>query len=292
MMISLQFNTLTILCSLLLFAILLLICLGLYLYVYRKHRRITIITHQPRENRFVYPLTPISTHSTIAEELPSNYRTFDIARRTRQNLSSDSSFESSISKSKIEKISSPNSDSDELETEISNPSFEYSLAELFRLELVYKLYYSPEDHQLFFEILRLTPMQNLIEQCFSSLVCQIRLFLNDEKDKTKKLISKVNPINESFPFDIEPNNLKKSYLKLQIFADHTSDKHFEIGQTILVINQHPKLKNPTEQYTKSIPIYEDRIEMIIRQQVHRANPSYFIDFWISSRQRRRMKHEH
>lgn len=276
MMISLQFNTLTLLCSLLLFILLLLIFLGLYLYVHRKHRRITIITHQPTENRFVYPLTPISTRPTVSEELPSNYKTFNLARH---HLSSDSSCSSATNrhsypfgsiKSKIEKITSPNSDSDEPDTEICNPSLEYSLVELFRFELIYKLYYSAEDHQLILEIVRLTPMQNLIEQCFSSFVCQVRLFLNDEKDKTKKSISKPNPINESFPFDIEPINLKKSYLKLQIFADHTSDKHFEIGQTILVINQHPKLKNPTENYTKSIQIYEDRIDMIIRQQVCRS----------------------
>ena len=150
--------------------------------------------------------------------------------------------------------------------EMSNPAFEYSLVELFRLELVYKLSYSIDNQRLNFEILRLTPMQALIEQCFSSLACQIRLFINN--DKNSKYLSKKNPVNEQFQFDLNEIQLEKSYLKLQIFGHcHQRDKRFEIGQTVLVIRQNHQLSNPMEQYTKQIQIYEDRIDMIIREQV-------------------------
>ena len=59
-------------------------------------------------------------------------------------------------------------------------------------------------------------------------------------------------------------NLDKSYLKLHVLGHYHNDKRFEIGQTVLVIQQ---LNNHMEQYTKLIQIYEDRIDMIIREQV-------------------------
>ena len=320
-MITFQFNTLTLLTSLTLLTILLLTILGLYLLVHRKRRRsspVTIVANPPSasipssNNRSSYPLNQLPTnHQTFTqltlEELPANYKTFDLARRTRHDLSSDSSCSSTTHrhsqsypfgtiKSKIEKIaafSMAHSDDDDVETEPSSPAFEYSLVELFRFELTYRLYYSAEDQQLFFEILRLTPLQNLIEQCFSSFVCKIRLFLNDDKEKAKKSFSKTNPINESFPFDIEPSHLKKAYLKLQILAEHAQDKRLELGQTILVINQYSQLSNPTEQYKKSIQIYEDRIDMIIRQQVDKWKSFFFSKNSFSRfRLKRRMKHEH
>jgi len=136
--------------------------------------------------------------------------------------------------------------------------------ELFRIELIYKLYYLIDDNKLIFEIIRLTPIQTLIEQCFSSFICQINLFINNEKYKNKKYFSKKNPINELFKFDLNQFNLEKSYLKLHILGDYQNEKCLELGQTVLVIN-HSMIQS--QQYTKIIQIYEDRIDMIIQQQV-------------------------
>jgi hypothetical protein len=214
-------------------------------------------------DRFVYPLTTLQT----INEISTNYKTFDLSKQTRHHLSSDSSYENSIQHhSSLNKIQS-NSDEENIDTEITNSSFEYSLIELFRLELIYKLYYSIDNNRLNFEIIHLIPMQILIEQCFSSLICKIRLFINNDKDKTTKYLSNKNPINELFQFDLNEINLEKSYLKLHILGYDYNDKHFEIGQTVIVIHQNHKLNNSIEQYKKLIQIYEDRIDMIIRQQV-------------------------
>ena len=273
-------------------------------------------------NPFIFPLknndtienntelSPRITRETLTHfplnEIPSNYKTFDFAKRNRECLSSDSSHTSSSHrrsqpqsfsfgtiKSKFQQvhsISTPissfsqsdgnlnseqiSSESEDFDNEFyppTTPSFEYTLTELFRIELVYKLYYSFDDNQLLFQIIRLTPMQSLIEQCFSSFICKIRLFTNNDKRKAKKYFSKKDPINELFKFDLDHLNLDKSYLKLHILGHQKNDKRLELGQTVLVINQytHPMTKSgyvPSfEQYTKSIQIYEDRIDMIIRQ---------------------------
>ncbi len=271
---------------------------GVYFYVNRLKRKRRVVdankclmyssTTSIPSDRFVYPLTSLSNPQTLNEfplkEIPANYKTFDLSKRARHNLSSDSSYGSSThhhSQSQsypfgtIQSKVPPNSelitsDSEDIDTEISNPSFEYSLVELFRLELIYKLYYSIDHNRLIFEIIRLTPMQTLIEQCFSSLICKIRLFINNDKDKTTKYLSKKNPMNELFQFDLNEINLEKSYLKLHILGHHHNDKRVELGQTVLVIHQYHQLNNPIEQYTKLIQIYEDRIDMIIRQQVSRS----------------------
>jgi hypothetical protein len=260
-------------------------------------------------DRSIFPLTRLSNTNTIQtnpesssqiihesfpqsfiNEIPPNYKTFDLSKRSREYFSSDSSYTSSTNhhsqaqsysfgtiKSKFQQIHSPTSPNSELLSSDSDtesfppitPSFEYSLMELFRIELIYKLYYSIDDHQLIFELIRLTPMQILIEQCFPSLICKIRLFINNDKNKTKKYFSKTNPINELFQFNLDQVNLEKSYLKLYFLGHHQTDKHFELGQTVLVINQYHDLMIKSEQYTKLIQIYEDRIDMIIRQQVIR-----------------------
>ncbi|CAF3854678.1 unnamed protein product [Rotaria sp. Silwood1] len=258
------------------------------------------------------------TQYSINEILP-NYKTFDLTKRGRRRSSSDSSIESStfrhsqppsfsfgIIKSKFQQVHStsspissyPNeninseeisivsSDSDDIDTGTLAPeisTFEYSLVELFRIELVYKLYYLMNDNQLVFQIVRLTPMQSLIEQCFSSFMCKIRLFIYNDKHKNKKYSSRKNPINELFKFNLEEFDLDKSYLKLHILGYDKNDKRFELGQTVLVINQYNHLMIKSEnhnynedsitskQYTKSIQIYEDRIDMIIRQQTKIEN---------------------
>jgi hypothetical protein len=237
--------------------------------------------------------SPKIIHETFSlNEIPSNYKTFDLGKRSRQYLSSDSSYESStnhqsypfsIIKSKSQQIHSTSSDSDDIDIELSNPitsSFEYSLIELFRIELIYKLYYLIDDNQLIFEIIRITPIQLLIEQYFSSFICKIRLFINNDKYKTKKYFSKKNPINELFKFDLEKFNLEKSYLKLHLLGYHQDNKCLELGQTVLVINQYNHLMIKSEQYTKFIQIYEDRIDMIIRQQVRLEFIFFFFELFI------------
>ena len=312
----------------------------IYLYVHRSYDRRRaeaaiaekgLIYSSPASmtsNRFVFPLLKLSNADSIGtntesttkiiretfpqlsmNELPTNYNTFDLAKRYRQQASSDSSYASSINrhskpqsfsfgtiKSKFQQVHSPsvsnssypyeNINSEQMSTVSSDsddrynesfastvPSFEYSLTELFRIELVYKLYYSTDDNQLLFQIVRLIPMQILIEQCFSSLICKIRLFTNNDKRKTKKYFSKKDPINELFKFDLDQFNFEKSYLKLHILGQHNNDKYVKLGQTVLVINQYNHCMiesghlSSSEQYVKSIQIYEDRIDMIIRQQV-------------------------
>ena len=266
------------------------VCVYLYVHRLRKRRQIdNLIYPSPTPiitNRFVYPLTKVSNPQVVNEfplkEIPSNYKTFDLTKRSRHQLSSDSSYGSSIQQHSPPKNSEfVTSDSDDIDTETSSPSFEYSLIELFRLELVYKLYYSIEHNRLNFEIIRLTPMQTLIEQCFSSLICKIRLFINNDKTKAAKYLSRKNPMNELFQFDLNEIHLNKSYLKLHILGHYHHDKRLEIGQTVLVTQQLNN--NPMEQYTKLIQIYEDRIDMIIREQVFkRISRSFLFLFYFIS----------
>ncbi|CAF3222741.1 unnamed protein product [Rotaria sp. Silwood2] len=340
-MISLHPYNFAVIVSIILFVTL--ICI--YLYVHRLHnkkKRETAITERHllysspasiTPNHCIFPLsklpntdkietntesTPKITRDTLTQysinEITPNYKTFDLTKRGRRRLSSDSSNGSSalhhpqsqsfpfgIIKSKfqqvhstsspilshsnrnrnLEEISILSSDSDDIDNETLAPeisSFEYSLVELFRIELVYKLYYLMNDHELVFQIVRLTPMQSLIEQCFPSLMCKIRLFTYNDKYKNKKYSSKKDPINELFKFDLEEFDVEKSYLKLHILGYGKNDKRVELGQVVLVINQYNHLMIRSEnhnydedliiskQYTKSIQIYEDRIDMIIREQ--------------------------
>jgi hypothetical protein len=183
-----------------------------------------------------------------------------------------------------EPISIPNiSDSDEDDTESLatplTPSFEYSLTELFRIELLYKLYYSTDDNQLLFQLIQLTSNQPLIERCFPTLICKIRLYTTNAKAKNKKYFSKKNPINEIFKFDLDQFVLEQSYLKIHVLGQHKNDKRLELGHIILVLNHYEHLMmrighyydgglTASEQHTKFIPIYEDRIDMITQQQVN------------------------
>ncbi len=175
------------------------------------------------------------------------------------------------------------SDSDEEDdTESSatskTPSVEYSLAELFRIELIYKLYYSLDDNQLLFQLISLNSIQPLIERCFPSLICKIRLYTSNNKYKNKKYFSKKNPINEIFKFDLDQYTLEQSYFKIHVFGQHKNDKRLDLGHITLVLNRYENLMirvehhrdgglAASEQHIKSIPIYEDRIDMITQQQV-------------------------
>ncbi|CAF0729308.1 unnamed protein product [Adineta steineri] len=253
--------------------------------------------------------------SSQLSETPSNYKTFNITKRYQRHLSSDSSYTSSNQrrsypsfafetiKSKIQQVqqrSTPSpiltrslepinselvsvansSDSDEQDDNESlpTPTFEYSLTELFRIELIYKLHYSIDDNQLSFQLIRLVAIQPLIERCFPSLICKIRLYTNNDKRKNKKYFSKKDPINEIFKFDINQYDLEQSYLKIHVLGHHKNDKRIELGHTSLILNQYDSLMIRTghhydggltasEQHIKSIQIDEDRIDMITQQQV-------------------------
>jgi len=168
-------------------------------------------------------------------------------------------------------------DKESLTTPIT-PSFEYSLTDLFRIELIYKLYYSIDDNQLLFQIIRLTSIQPLIENCFPILICKIRLFTNNDKQKPKKYFSKKNPVNEIFKFHLDQYTLEQSYLKIHVLGQHKHDKRLDLGHIVVVLNQYENLMirigdhhdgglKASEQHTKLIPLYEDRIDMITQQQV-------------------------
>ena len=171
-MIYLQTDTLILVSSIsIVITIFVVVCVYLYVQRLKRNRQIAnanryLIYPSPAPittNRFVYPLTKPETFNEFPlKEIPSNYKTFDLTKRSRHHLSSDSSYGSSTQHHSSSKNQS-NSDSDDIDNETSSPSFEYSLIELFRLELVYKLYYSIDDNRLNFEIIRLTPMQKLIE---------------------------------------------------------------------------------------------------------------------------------
>ncbi|CAF2709518.1 unnamed protein product [Rotaria sp. Silwood2] len=286
-------------------------------------------------DRFVFPLPKLENTETSSKiicetlpqcsigEIPSNYKTFDFAKRYQRHLSSDSSYTSSTNrrsypppsfsfdtvKSKIQQVhcrSTPSpilcrpleaitseqtsrellSDSDEQDNESlttpATPSFEYSLLELFRIDIIYKLHYSIDDSQLLFQLIRLASTQSLIERCFPSLLCKIRLFTNNDKRKNKKYFSKKDPINEIFKFDLDQYTLEQSYLKIHVLGHHKNDKRVELGHTVFVLNQYDNLMiraghhhdgglAASEQHTKSIPINEDRIDMITQQQISSEN---------------------
>ncbi|CAF0982314.1 unnamed protein product [Rotaria sordida] len=323
------------------------------LYINRKHKKqsnvalakkrllyssspsITPQISKKTTGRFVFPSSksenPEQSPKIIREtlpqcfinDIPSNYKTFDLAKRYQRHLSSDSSYTSSTNrrsnppptfsfdtvKSKIQEvyhhsISSPGlsrplhtitseqtsseflSDSDEQDNEsiitTVTPSFEYSLLELFRIDIIYKLHYSIDDSQLLFQLIRLISTQPLIERCFPSLICKIRLYTNKDKRKNKKYFSKKDPINEIFKFDLDQFTLEQSYLKINVLGQHKNDKRLELGHIILVLNQYDNLMiraghhhdgglAASEQHTKSIPISEDRIDMITQQQVTSEN---------------------
>ncbi|CAF0797164.1 unnamed protein product [Adineta ricciae] len=305
---SLHPYTLALIITVTLLALVFVIFIVIYLYIHRSRRQddtevilteMNVVNSSP--NRFSYPLTTVShanhetfpTQSTL-NELPSNYRTFDFTKRSRLHESSDSSYSGSTYRStplqsfsfgtikskfqesnNSERVSTmPSSDCDDIDTQSFAPvppTIEYSLIEIFRIELVYKLSYSSDNNELLLQIIRITPMHPLIEHCFPSFSCQIRLFNNDDKHKTKKYLSKQDPINEIFHFDMNEFNLGNSYLKLNVFGQQKMEKRVELGQTVLVMSHHNHLMNrsshlASEQHTKFIQIYEDRIDMIIRQQ--------------------------
>ena len=222
-----------------LLALIFAIFIVIYLYIHRSRRQddtevilteMNVVNSSP--NRFSYPLTTVShaNHETLPtqltlNELPSNYRTFDFTKRARLHESSDSSYSGSTYRSaplqsfsfgtikskfqesnNSERVSTvPSSDCDDIDTQSFAPvppTIEYSLLEIFRIELVYKLSYSPDNNELLLQIIRITPMHPLIEHCFPSFSCQIRLFNNDDKHKTKKYLSKKDSTNSNFYNDM------------------------------------------------------------------------------------------
>ena len=267
-------------------------------------------------NRYVFPLprlqsTEIYPQQTI-NEISSSYKTFDLPKQRARNISSDSSYTSSSQhrsqpfSTKIQRQSTPptllsrpletitaepissstafDSDDDDNNNTIeslpvpSAPLAEYSLGDVFRFEIAYKLYYSMEDNQLLFQLIHLKSMEALIDRCFPSIICQIRLYTSHNKHKTKKNYSKKNPSNEIFKFDLDQYTLEQSYLKIHVFGQHKQDKRLDLGHIALVLNQYENLVirvgqhhdgglMASPQHVKSIPIDEDRIDMINQQQV-------------------------
>jgi hypothetical protein len=67
-------------------------------------------------------------------------------------------------------------------------------------------------------------------------------------------------------------------LKIHVLGQHKNDKRLDLGHISLVLNQYENLVmrighhhdgglTASEQHTKAIPLYEDRIDMITQQQV-------------------------
>jgi len=299
--------------SVLILLLITIICLPLYVTRRRRRRqRLSAIANKnliysspafitpqiPNKaaNRFVFPLPKIESTQTYPQypltELSSApaYKTFDLSKQRSRFLSSDSSYTSSsaplpnLSFEGIKSQAAPSrTDFDDDESEpspgIVSSSFEYSFTDLFRIDLIYKLYYSIEDNQLIFQLIRLVSRQTLIEQCFPVLICKIRLYTNESKHKTKQYFSKKNPTDEIFKFDLDQYALEQSYLKVHVLGQHKNGKRLELGQIALVLNQYENLMmrvgkchdgglDASQQHMKSISINEDRIDLITQQQVN------------------------
>ena len=176
---------------------------------------------------------------------------------------------------------SDNDDDDDDQQSIKTPiatSFEYSIADLFRIEVIYKVFYSIDDKQLFFQLIQLKSMQPMIDRCFTSLICKIRLFTNNGRKKNRKYFSKKDSKNEIFKFDLDQYTLDESYLKIHVFGQQKNEKRSELGHAILILSDYENLMIRSEyhhenglvasdQHTKSIKLHEDRIEMILQNQV-------------------------
>lgn len=230
-------------------------CLGFYLYV-RRRRRIRSILN---EKNLLYS----SPESIDAK----NFIVFPLKKcpQLNETINIDSPDTSSFRSIKIVQHHFPVS---EHETDVESTTFNDehvlpSLIELFRIEFVFKLNFFLDKNQVDFEILRLTPTQTLIDESFPFLFCEIRLFIGDERCQTRKFVSKANPIDEQFRFELDRTHFDQSYFKMKIFTlDH--EKRLELGQTVLVLNQ---IDCQGEIQTKLIQIYENRIESINRFQV-------------------------
>jgi hypothetical protein len=270
---------------------------------------------------------------------PSNYKTFDLAKRYQRHFSSDSSYTSSNArrtpaatfsfdnvKSKFQqahrcsptaqrplesiqsdrRFTAVSSDSDEGDRESVatsvTPSLEYSLAQVFRVEIIYRLFYSIDDRQLHFQLQELMPTQVLIERCFPSLICKIRLYTDNGKRKGKKYFTKKGATNEIFKFDIAENALEQSYLKIHLVGQQHNDKRLELGHLIVILNQcenliqrthrHYRTEPPTsETHRNFIVIDADRIELINEQQVGVLHTGFLVAS-SSSLQRHRQATKH
>jgi hypothetical protein len=77
---------------------------------------------------------------------------------------------------------------------------------------------------------------------------------------------------------LDQYTLEQSYLKIHVFGQHKNDKRLDLGHIALVLNQYENLiirigqnhdggLGASERHVKSIPVYEDRIDMIAQQQV-------------------------
>ncbi|KAG0420638.1 hypothetical protein DMUE_6334, partial [Dictyocoela muelleri] len=109
-------------------------------------------------------------------------------------------------------------------------------------------------------------------------ICKIRLHTNNDRRKNKKYFSKKDPTDEIFKFDLDQYTLEQSYLKIHLFGQQKNEKRLELGHIVLVLNEYENLMIRAQhhhdhgliasaQHTKSIPIDEDRIDMITQHQV-------------------------
>lgn len=265
-------------------------------------------------DRYVFPLPRLQSTEIYPQQaindISSSYKTFDLPKQRSRHISSDSSYTSSnqhrsqILPTKIQRHSTPpgllsptletisaepispstvfdsDDDDDVMESPPipSAPPLEYTLADVFRFELTYKLYYSLENNQLLFQLIDLKSMQSSIDRCFPSIICQIRIYTSNNKHKMKKYFSKKNPTNEIFKFDLDQYTLEQSYLKIHVFGQHKHDKRLDLGHIALILNQYENLVIrigqhhdggllASPQHVKYIPIDEDRIDMITQLQV-------------------------
>ena len=139
-----------------------------------------------------------------------------------------------------------------------------TVPELFRLHLIYRLNYSFLAHSLLFQVVRLTPMQSVLEECFTSFVCQVRLFTSAEHEQSFMK----DPHDECFRFRLDPSHLLTSYLKVRIFAQDRTARRLELGQTIFVINQDEE-RQESPLLSRFIQIYENIVELLTRYQVRK-----------------------
>jgi hypothetical protein len=154
-------------------------------------------------------------------------------------------------------------------TRVSSVSDSHSSSvEGFRLELIYRLDYSRVEQQVDFQLVRMNPIQSVIDECFSSFVVELCLFSNDG---SREIWSSEDPINEWFRFHLDPSNLRTSYLKVRIFGHDRTARRLELGQTVFVIDEEQGEQIIGPALTRFIPIYENRIDLITNYQVRPTN---------------------
>ncbi|CAF1027496.1 unnamed protein product [Didymodactylos carnosus] len=149
---------------------------------------------------------------------------------------------------------------------------EYTLSELFRIELRYFLYYDLTQNELRFQLVQLQHLHS-IEKCFRTFICKIRLHIGQKHSRrgrryfskmiTKDVNSNQYQSNELFRFQLDQHLVDEAYLKVSILG-YQKNERIELGQTLLILNEHEKSVDDgnLEEYRKFVQIYEDKIDLI------------------------------